>query len=171
MRYIHLVAFAALVLASCARAAVPTVVLSPAPSDVIERGHYLTRIMDCGGCHTPGALTGQPDTSRLLAGSDIGFGTPAGVVYPQNLTPDPDTGLGRWSDAEIARAIRQGVSRDGRALLPVMPWPSYSALTEPDTAALVAYLRTLPAVRTHALARAAPGQTPPAPYLTITTPR
>ena len=127
--------------------------------------------MDCTGCHTPGALVGRPDTDRYLAGSDVGFGTPAGILYPPNLTPDPDTGLGRWTDAEIARAIRQGVRPDGRPLVPVMPWPSYSALTESDTAAVVAYLRTLRAVRNQAPPNTPPGRTAPAPYLSITPPR
>jgi mono/diheme cytochrome c family protein len=107
----------------------------PSGASAVERGHYLARIMDCTGCHTPGALVGRPDTDRYLAGADVGFGTPLGIVYPPNLTPDPVTGLGRWTDAEIARAIRQGVRPDGRALVPVMPWPSYSALTEADVAA------------------------------------
>jgi mono/diheme cytochrome c family protein len=137
----------------------------------VQRGYYLVRIMDCTGCHTPGALTGRPDTDRLLAGSDVGFGTPAGILYPPNLTPDPDTGLGRWTDAQIARAIRQGVRPDGRALVPVMPWPSYSALTETDVAAVVAYLRTLRPVRNEAPPNTPPGQPAPAPYLSVTQPR
>ncbi len=93
-----------------------------------SRGQYLVRITDCGGCHTPGALAGKPDASRQLAGSDIGFGGPWGVAYPRNLTPDKETGLGAWTDAEIIRALRQGQSRDGRPLAPIMPWPSYAAL-------------------------------------------
>jgi len=137
----------------------------------VQRGYYLVRIMDCTGCHTPGALTGRPDTDRLLAGSDVGFGTPAGILYPPNLTPDPETGLGRWTDAQIARAIRQGVRPDGRALVPVMPWPSYSALTETDVAAVVAYLRTLRPVRNQAPPNTPPGQPAPAPYLSVTQPR
>ena len=132
---------------------------APRPAQTpVERGHYLARIMDCTGCHTPGALVGRPDTERYLAGADVGFGTPAGIVYPPNLTPDPETGLGRWSDAEIARAIRQGVRPDGRALVPVMPWVSYSALTEADVAALVAYLRTLRPVRHRPPANTPAGQ-------------
>jgi mono/diheme cytochrome c family protein len=137
----------------------------------VERGHYLVRIMDCTGCHTPGALTGRPDTERFLAGSDVGFGTPAGILYPPNLTPDPETGLGRWTEGQIARAIRQGVRPDGRALIPVMPWPSYSALTEADVAAVVAYLRTLRPMRNQAPPNTPPGQPAPAPYLSVTQPR
>jgi mono/diheme cytochrome c family protein len=139
-------------------------------SKLVARGRYLAAIMDCGGCHTPGALAGQPDATRRLAGSDIGFGGPGGVVYPKNLTPDRDTGLGAWSDAEIMRAIRQGQSRNGRPLAPVMPWPSYATLTLEDARALVAYLRTIPAVKFTVPADVKAGERVTAPYLSVVTP-
>jgi mono/diheme cytochrome c family protein len=158
-------------LSGCARAAQGT---APTPgrdrAALVERGHYLVRIMDCAGCHTPGALAGKPDHARALAGSDVGFAYPGGVLYPPNLTSDADTGLGQWSDAQIAAAIRQGVGRDGRALVPIMPWPSYSALTPEDTAALIAYLRTVPPVRQPGPRLVRPGETPRRPYLTIVPP-
>ena len=138
---------------------------------LVARGQYLATIMDCGGCHTPGALAGKPDANRALAGSEIGFATPAGVVYPPNLTPDPDTGLGRWTEAEIVRAIRQGESRDGRVLVAVMPWPSYSVLRADDMRALIAFLRSVPPVRQTTPRNVKPGETPPAPYLTIVAPK
>jgi mono/diheme cytochrome c family protein len=117
----------------------------PAPE---SRGEYLARIMDCGGCHTGGALAGQPDAQLHLAGSSIGFAIPGlGYFYPPNLTPDPETGLGAWSEAEIARAVRTGVRPDGRELAPVMPWRSYAALTDEDAQALAAYLNGLAPVR------------------------
>lgn len=140
-------------------------------SDLFRRGQYLATIMDCAGCHTPGALAGQPDTTRRLGGSQIGFGYPGGVVYPANLTPDPETGIGRWSDEEVGRAIRQGRSRDGRPLVPIMPWPSYSVLTDRDVAALVAYLRTLPAVRQAVPRAVGPGGKATTPVLTVVEPR
>src|SRR6185295_3099062 len=106
---------AAGLLAGCKSA--PAAALAPASA---SRGEYLVRIMDCAGCHTPGALTGKPDFTRNLAGSTVGFRLPgAGVFYPPNLTPDPDTGLGRWSEAQIARAVRHGERPDGRRLMPV----------------------------------------------------
>ena len=136
------------------------------------RGEYLAKIMDCGGCHTPGALMGKPDFSRALTGGDVGFRVPTvGVIYPPNLTPDPEAGLGRWSDAQIIRAVKHGERPDGRRLVPVMPWPSYSALTDADAAALVAYLRTLPPSRTPAPRNTAEGQRAPAPYLDVAMPR
>jgi mono/diheme cytochrome c family protein len=138
----------------------------------VSRGEYLARIMDCAGCHTPGALTGKPDFSRNLAGSDVGFHVPgAGVFYPPNLTPDRTTGLGGWTDAQIARAIRHGERPDGRRLLPVMPWPSYSALTDADVTALVAHLRTLPPISRRVPPPTLEGQKPPGPYLDLVAPR
>jgi mono/diheme cytochrome c family protein len=135
------------------------------------RGRYLVRIMDCAGCHTDGGPMGMPDPSRYLAGSEVGFGVPgAGVVYPGNLTPDAETGLGRWSDAEIIRALRHGRGRDGRALAPVMPWPSYSALTEADAEAIVAYLRSLEPVRHAVPASTADGQRGGRAYVGVVAP-
>jgi mono/diheme cytochrome c family protein len=165
--------------ASLARIALVTLLLltgcattrSDGPGTV-ARGQYLVKIMDCTGCHTPGALMGQPDFSRALGGSDVGFRVPGvGVLYPPNLTSDPQAGLGRWTDEQIVRAVKYGERPDGRKLIPVMPWPSYSALTDADAAALVAYLRTLPPVRARAPANSPEGQRPPAPYLEVVVPR
>jgi mono/diheme cytochrome c family protein len=144
---------------------------APQPATT-ARGEYLVRIMDCGGCHTPGAQVGKPDFSASLAGSNIGFRVPgAGVLYPPNLTPDPATGLGRWTDEQIVRAIRHGERPDGRRLAPVMPWPSYSALTDADAAAVAAYLKSLPPQPGRAPAHVAEGAQPNAPYVDIVMPR
>jgi mono/diheme cytochrome c family protein len=142
-----------------------------AAEDLIARGEYLARIMDCTGCHTPGALAGQPDFDRYLAGSDIGFQIPGvGVFYPPNLTPDPVTGLGGWSAAEIIDAVRSGVRPDGRELAPVMPWPSYAALNDEDAKALVAFLQSLPAIAHEAPGPFGANEAPTAPYLAPVTP-
>jgi len=138
--------------------------------DLLERGAYLVSIMDCTGCHTGGALRGEPDPQRFLAGSDIGFGGPLAVVYPPNLTPDAGTGLGRWSDADIIAAIRSGRRPDGRMLSPVMPWPSYARLSDEDAQAIVAYLRSIPAVSFAAPTPVAEGAVPEAPYMTLKLP-
>jgi mono/diheme cytochrome c family protein len=142
----------------------------PDTATAIERGRYLVRIMNCAGCHTDGSLTGGPDPARYLAGSEIGFRVPGvGVVYPKNLTPDPETGLGGWSDDEIIRALRHGRSRDDRALV-AMPWPAYGGLTEADAQAVVAYLRTVEPVR-HAVPPDSPeGQPVGRPYRDLVTP-
>lgn len=137
----------------------------------VARGQYLTSIMDCAGCHTPGALAGKPDSARWLAGSDVGFALPGGgVVYPPNLTPDSETGLGQWSEEEIARAVRLGQSRNGRVLVPIMPWPSYSVLTEVDARAIAAYLKSVPAVRFAVPRGTRAGERPEAPYVSVITP-
>jgi mono/diheme cytochrome c family protein len=138
----------------------------------VARGRYLASIMDCGGCHTGGALLGKPDPGRVLAGSEVGFQIPGeGVVYPPNLTPDAEHGLGKWTDEEILRAVRGGQSRDGRRLAPIMPWPSYAALTDGDARALVAYLRSLAPVRFAAPRKVKEGAKPTAPYLTLIQPQ
>ncbi|WNJ99790.1 c-type cytochrome [Thalassospiraceae bacterium LMO-JJ14] len=143
-----------------------------AAESVLERGQYLASIMDCTGCHTPGALSGKPDMARYLAGSDTGFMIPGvGVFYPPNLTSDDETGLGQWSKEEIIAAIRSGVRPDGRALVPVMPFPSYASLSDADADALAAYLKSLPAIPNKVAGPFAKGEAPTAPYLQPVMPR
>jgi len=132
---------------------------SPARSMTpVERGEYLVVITGCDDCHTPGALYGAPDFERRLSGSDLGWQGPWGVSYPRNLTPDVETGIGAWTDAEIERALRSGVKKDGTPILPPMPWPSLARLTPEDMAAVIAYLRSLPAVSHKVPAIVPPGQ-------------
>lgn len=138
----------------------------------IERGRYLASIMDCGGCHTPGSLAGQPDMAHALGGSEIGFELPGlGVFYPPNLTSDKETGLGKWSEAEIITAIRTGVRPDGRELAPIMAWRSYSALTDADAQALALYLKSLPAFSHQVPAIAGTGAQATHPYMTPVMPQ
>lgn len=139
---------------------------SDARADAVrDRGEYLVTIMDCTGCHTPGALVGAPDLDRFLGGAETGFGAPgSGVFYPPNLTPDPETGIGKWSIQEIADAVRSGVRPDGRALFPIMPFPSYSALTDEDAIALATYLKSIPPVKHKAPGPFGPNDKPTAPY-------
>ena len=142
-----------------------------AQGDPARRGEYLVTIMDCAGCHTEGALAGRPDPALRLAGSAVGFGAPGlGVFYPRNLTPDRETGLGEWGEADIVRALRTGERPDGRVLAPMMPWRSYAALTDEDALAVAAYLKGLPPVRHAVPPPAGPGQRPPAPYLGVVSP-
>ncbi|MEZ5787114.1 MAG: c-type cytochrome [Xanthobacteraceae bacterium] len=137
----------------------------------VKRGEYLVAIMDCSGCHTPGALIGRPDPNRRLAGSDVGFQiSELGVFYPPNLTPDRDTGLGAWSEADIIKAVRTGERPDGRLLVPVMPYHSYAKLTDDDAAALASYLRTLEPVHNRVPAMTGPTEKPTAPYLGVVKP-
>ena len=138
----------------------------------VKRGEYLARIMDCGGCHTPGALAGAPDLSRTLHGSTIGFEVPGvGIVFPPNLTPDVETGLGDWSNAEIVRAIKAGIRPDGRELAPIMPWRAYAALDDADAASLAAYLKSLPPAPRKVPDPIDAGDTGTAPYLALVIPK
>ena len=107
--------------------------------DAIARGLYLTRAGDCIGCHT--ARGGAP-----YAGGR-GIETPFGTVYASNLTPDPETGLGRWSADDFWRALHNGRSRDGRLLYPAFPYPNYTRVTRADADAMYAYLRSVPGVK------------------------
>ena len=138
-----------------------------AADETVARGKYLVTIMDCAGCHTDGYLAGKPDPSRYLAGSSIGFGGPDGIVYPPNLTPHEENGIGAWSDDQIITAIRTGQRPDGRRLAPMMPWPSYASLTDEDARAVVAFLRTLPPNEYRPPRPVAVGQPAPSPYLVV----
>ena len=138
----------------------------------VERGAYLAHIMDCGGCHNTGAFTPKPNLDTPLSGSDIGFEMPGmGVFYPPNLTSDKETGLGKWSDAEIITAFTTGVRPDGRQLAPVMPWMSYGHISANDAEALVAYLRSLTPVSHKVPGPFAATDKPTAPYFTVVAPK
>lgn len=113
----------------------------------IARGEYLARIGGCGDCHTPGTLYGSPDFDRLLSGSELGWRGPWGVSYARNLTPDLDTGLGYYTEDEIANTLKTGVKPDGKVLLPPMPWPNTALMTDDDRHALAAYLASLKPVK------------------------
>lgn len=138
----------------------------------LKRGEYLVHIMDCTGCHTPGALAGQPDPTRFLAGSTIGFLIPnVGIFYPPNLTPDEETGLGTWSRADIVKAVRTGERPDGRMLVPIMPYHSYGKLTDADAMALAAYLKSMKPINHRAPAMVGANGKAVAPYLTVQMPQ
>jgi mono/diheme cytochrome c family protein len=142
-----------------------------ASQDRIKRGEYLATVMDCSGCHTTGALLGKPDPQRHLAGSEVGFRIPdVGIFYPPNLTPDPQTGLGKWSEADIIKAVRTGERPDGRVLAPVMPYHSYGRLIDADARDLAAYLKSLKPIRHQAPAMVGATEKPTAPYLTVVMP-
>jgi mono/diheme cytochrome c family protein len=116
----------------------------------LARGRYLAEgPAHCFHCHSEHDFT-DPTFPTVPATKGAGWQLPIpelGAVYAPNITPDPETGLGSWTDDEVARAIQEGVSRDGTALFPVMPYPRYASLDEEDVASIVVYLRSLPAVR------------------------
>lgn len=141
------------------------------PAAQIERGKYLVTVMDCGGCHNNGAFTPAPPTpERFLAGSEIGFEMPGmGVFYPPNLTPDDETGKGKWSEADLVKAIRTGERPDGRILAPIMAWHNYAKLTDRDAGAVAAYLKSLPPQK-HVVPGPGSVETATTPYMTVITP-
>ena len=119
---------------------------APTAAEKVARGKYLVSIIGCNDCHTPGTFYGASDTTRFLAGSEIGWVGPWGVVYAANLTPDPETGLGTWTEDQIVTAIRTGARPDDRPLAPIMPWLDFAHLSDEDAHAIAAYLMTIPAV-------------------------
>jgi mono/diheme cytochrome c family protein len=126
-----------------------------------ERGRYLVSLAGCQDCHTPGNFLGKRDLQRALAGSEVGFEIPGlGIFYGPNLTPDKETGIGTWTAEQIAAAITKGVRPDGRILAPVMPWRDFAVLTKGDTAAIAAYLKSLPPVRNTVPGPFGPGEKP-----------
>ncbi|KQW42763.1 MULTISPECIES: c-type cytochrome [unclassified Roseateles] len=155
-------------------------------ADRIERGRYLVATSGCTDCHTPmkmGAHGPEPDQARRLSGHPQAFvvsapaalppgpwmvaiaatGTayagPWGLSFAANLTPDDETGLGRWSEADFLQTIRTGrhLGR-GRPVLPPMPIPVYSQMTDDDLKAVFAYLKSLPPIRNQVPEPVAPAQ-------------
>lgn len=109
---------------------------------LLERGTYLVRtIVACGNCHTPQTLDG-PVPGREMAGRLV-IDKAAFTAYAPNITQDRETGIGGWSDAQIAAAIRDGVRPDGSIIGPPMPFPMYRQISDHDVMAIIAYLRTV----------------------------
>jgi mono/diheme cytochrome c family protein len=109
--------------------------------DLIARGAYLAAAADCAACHTDRAHSGRPYVGgRALA-------TPFGTFYSPNITPDPETGIGRWTEAQFLRALREGVRPDGSNYFPVFPYPSFTKISDGDARAIKAYLFAQPPVR------------------------
>jgi mono/diheme cytochrome c family protein len=123
----------------------------PTTPERVARGKYIVEAT-CTHCHTafePTRWSFMGDPAKKGSGGlcwDETMEFP-GRVCSANLTSDQETGLGAWTDGEILRAIREGVSRDGRALVPIMPYKDYQAMSDEDAEAIVAYLRTLPAIK------------------------
>ena len=108
------------------------------------RGKYLVTLGGCNDCHTPGYFLGNPDMSRFLGGSDVGFEIPGqGVFVGSNITPDKKTGIGSRTREQIVKAIQGGERPDGRILAPVMPWHAFAKLTADDAMAIAAFLQSL----------------------------
>ena len=102
---------------------------------LVQRGEYLARAADCEACHT------APDGLPYAGG--LAFQTPFGTLYSTNVTPDKETGIGKYSDAEFLDVLHKGVRPDGAKLYPAMPYPSYTYMTDTDALAIKAYLFSL----------------------------
>ncbi|HEY1736867.1 MAG TPA: cytochrome c [Methylovirgula sp.] len=119
---------------------------APQGDALIKRGEYLARAADCITCHT------APHGEAYAGG--LPFKLPFGTIYSPNITPDKETGIGAWSDADFVRAIHRGVAKDGHMLYPAFPYASYALLTDDDALAIKAYLFSLAPVKAQAPANA-----------------
>jgi len=142
----------------------------------VERGAFLVRMGSCTDCHTPMVFDEKigmpvPDRSRFLSGHPFGaprptgqpkehdqavigptftsFRLPFGTVFAANLTPDPETGLGNWTEDMFIRAVRTGrhMGGNGRPIVPPMPWPTLAQQSDEDLKAIFAYLHSIPAIK------------------------
>src|SRR5262245_19814214 len=123
----------------------PAVALSPPPDrssfdrELVQRWPELAAIGNCSVCHT--AAGGKP----FAGGRPLP--TPFGTIHATNITPDPETGIGQWSEDAFARAMREGVDRAGRHLYPAFPYDHFTRLTDEDVKALYAFMMTREPVR------------------------
>ena len=132
----------------CIAAIAIAVAGSAAAQTPLERGGYLVNgILTCGNCHTPRAAGGVWDMSRQLSGGPQTWDEATFKVKGANITPDPETGIGKWSDADMKRAMLSGIRPDGTPMAPLMPYGFYKVFTPADIDAVVAYLKSVPAVR------------------------
>jgi mono/diheme cytochrome c family protein len=120
---------------------------------VLERGKYLAvHVAGCIDCHSSREMTKY--SGPVIPGTEgkggfefnEKFGLP-GSVYAKNITPDPETGIGTWTDEEILRAITQGISKNGDTLFPLMPYPHFNRAAKEDLMAIIAYIRTLKPIK------------------------
>jgi mono/diheme cytochrome c family protein len=116
---------------------------------LVERGRYLAVLSDCASCHT------MPGSNRPFAGGRP-IETPFGNIVAPNITPDPETGIGSWSDEQFDAAVRKGLRRDGSHLYPAMPYNDYTKMSRDDVLAIRAYLNTVTPVRNAVVANTLP---------------
>jgi mono/diheme cytochrome c family protein len=117
----------------------PLLVGAPAAADVLARGEYLTKAADCVACHT------APEGGKPYAGG-LPFVLPFGTIYSSNISPDEETGIGKWTDDEFVRAVQHGIRNDGKRLYPAFPYTSYTLLSRADVLAIKTYLFSLPKI-------------------------
>ncbi len=135
-------------LAAVAILIVSTIVTSSSRAETpLERGKYLmSSIVACGNCHTPKSPDGKAIAAKELSGGDP-INSPVFHAVPGNITPDKETGIGNWTDAQIIDAIRNGKRPDGTIIGPPMPIAFYRGMSDTDAAAIVAYLRSVKPIK------------------------
>lgn len=167
LKIVLLAVFVLFVVVAAINATPTTQAAPPAqlPTGDAKRGEYVFALAEGCGCHSEGE-----------AGFNAGgfkFEGPFGVAYSRNITPDPETGIGKWTDQEIATAIRTGKSKDGSQLFPIMPYHIFTGMADQDVADLIAYLRTVPPIKNDVpddqLKAPAPPFTPKQPPATAPT--
>src|SRR4030095_4175255 len=121
--------------AQATKARTPSATRVPVQTD----GEYLARAGDCVACHT--ARGGEPFAGGLE------MPTPFGTIFTPNITPDPETGIGKWSADDFYRALHDGKSKDGSLLYPAFPYPSYTKVTRADADAIYGYIQTITPVK------------------------
>lgn len=126
---------AALSIADSSQADSPAASSGDQAESLVERGRYLARAGNCVSCHTAAG-------GKAFAGG-LAFETPFGKLYSTNITPDPDTGIGKWTEEQFTRAVREGVRPDGAHLYPAFPYTAYTKMSDEDVSALFAYLKVI----------------------------
>jgi hypothetical protein len=127
--------------------------------EMIARGRYIATAIQGCGCHTRDKLDGSKDENWHYAGSpnpappagppaNAGWSSPRWKkIYASNITPDPETGIGKWTEAQFIRAMKTGITPDGRVLDAQMPWDAFQKITDRDLKSLWAYLRTIKPIK------------------------
>ncbi len=117
-----------------------------------DRGAYLAYVTGCVGCHSPHDEAGNVLEGRLLAGGDHPIRAAGGAgVYPPNITPDPNAGVGGWTESQLVAVLARGEVPGGRILSSAMPWRTqYDKLSQADMAAIARYILSVPAVAARA---------------------
>lgn len=119
----------------------------PASDQQLARGRYLVEgIAACGNCHSARDEKGAPVPGKGLSGGMV-FDAPVFKAIAPNITPDAETGIGKWTDAQLGKAIREGIRPDGSVIGPPMPIQFLRNVSDQDLAAIIAYLRSQPAVK------------------------
>lgn len=137
----------------------PRSVLADTEAELIARGRYIATAIQGCGCHTREKSDGSKDENWHYAGSPNPAppaGPPANAgwsslrwkkIYARNITPDPETGIGKWTEVDFIRAMRTGITPDGRLLDTQMPWNAFQKITDRDLKSLWAYLRTIKPIK------------------------